>query len=74
MEGISYAETHHVLDLIHPILDRLLVRVDKPEELHTFLLGRKHGMNLLILIELDAIDILEHLLQVGLHCCGFLGL
>lgn len=74
LECSANRHSHHVFDFIHPFLDVLFVGVDYLYEIHPLFFGRKHRMNLLILVELDSVDVFEDLFEMGLDCSGLLGL
>jgi len=69
-ELVLDALAHHAFHLVHPIFHVLVVGVDFLHEVNLLLLGRIHGYNGLLVIELDRINVLEDLFEVGLHCCG----
>ena len=69
----AYARLHDALDLEHPVLD-IAGRVDVLLELDLLVLGRVHGRDAHVLLELDLVDVLEAFAQVRLHGLRVLGL
>lgn len=65
---------HLVLQLVHPVLNILVFRINRVIQIDFLVLGRSHGNYMLFIIELDFVNVLEHLLQVGLHRKRLLGL
>lgn len=72
--GLPDREPHHIFELAHPVLYVFLVGIDVLDEGDLFPLGALHRGDLLVLIEVNLVDVLEHLLQVRLHCQRLLGL
>lgn len=74
LEFVLDALAHHALDLVHPVLDVLVVGVDLLHKVYLLLLGGEHGDDGLLVGELDGVDVFEDLLEVGLNGSGLLGL
>jgi hypothetical protein len=71
---MSHGFHHHLFDLIHPILDILLVWVYMVNKVDFLLLSTKHSRDVLFMVEFDSVDVFKDLFQVGLDSCGLFGL
>lgn len=58
---------HLLLELSHPVLNILVLRVDVAVEWDAFLFSRQHCCYVLLLTELDFVNVFKDLLQVGLN-------